>query len=58
MRYVGTAEIAEELEMPRRYVTNRLVKRPDFPKPVISLTQKTRRWSRQEVIQWIKEHMQ
>lgn len=55
-RYVDTADIAEDLELGRKYVTDRLVKRPDFPSPVINLTQKTRKWARAEFDRWKNNH--
>lgn len=55
-RYVDTADIAEDLELGRKYVTDRVVKRTDFPKPVINLTQKTRKWARAEFNRWKNNH--
>jgi predicted DNA-binding transcriptional regulator AlpA len=55
-RYVDTADIAEDLELGRKYVTDRVVKRADFPKPVINLTQKTRKWARAEFNRWKSSH--
>lgn len=52
MRYVSTADIAADLELSRAYVTDRLVKRPDFPAPKINVSQKTRRWLRSEYERW------
>lgn len=41
---LGTKEIAEWWGMSRRYLTNELTKRSDFPKPSTNISQKTRRW--------------
>lgn len=51
-RYLGTAEIAADLGLSQKYVTDRIVKRPDFPAPKIALSQKTRRWLRDEFEKW------
>lgn len=49
---VNTAGIAELLGLDREYVTDRVVKRPDFPAPVLALSRKTRLWLRAEVQEW------
>lgn len=51
---IDTAGIAALLGVCRRHVTERLSKRPDFPQPIINISQKTRRWSRSEVLSWAK----
>lgn len=51
---IDTAGIAALLGVCRRHVTERLSKRPDFPRPIINISQKTRRWSRSEVLSWAK----
>lgn len=50
---IDTAWIAQRMACRRDYVTDRLTKRPDFPRPVINITQKMRRWSREDVEAWI-----
>lgn len=52
---IDTAGIAEMLGRNRRYVTNTLVKLPDFPDPVINLSQKTRLWNVQSVFDFLKK---
>lgn len=49
---VTTKVIAEELGLTRHYVTATLVRRHDFPKPVLVLSQKTRRWDRDAFDSW------
>ena len=49
---VGTKEIAEMLQMNRRYVTDRLVKRCDFPAPVVNVSPRQRRWEKRAVEVW------
>lgn len=46
---IDTKGIADLLGLKREYVTDVLVKRPDFPKPVMNLTRRIRRWSRSDV---------
>lgn len=41
----------------REYARDSIVKRPDFPRPSLSLSQKMRRWNRQDVEQWLAKQM-
>lgn len=50
---IDTAWIAQRIACRRDYVTDRLTKRPDFPLPVVNVSQKMRRWSRDEVERWL-----
>lgn len=50
---VGTCDIARMLGVSHAHTTNRLTKRPDFPKPVVNLSQRLRRWKRSDVERWI-----
>lgn len=50
-----TADIAALLELKQRYVTNKLVKRADFPPPVLALSQKTVQWARSAVLAWVED---
>lgn len=47
-----TQQIAAHLGVGRRYVTEELTKKPDFPKPVINRSQRIRRWAIAAVKQW------
>jgi len=47
-------EIAELLKLSKRYVRDKLVKSPDFPRPAVFLSQKNRRWDAQDVSKWIE----
>lgn len=49
---IDTAQIAQILGVSRKHVTERLVKRPDFPKPRINVSQKCRRWAEADVLAW------
>lgn len=52
MNYIDTQGIATDLGIPRRYVTRVITKRPDFPPPVIRLSQKMVRWRIEDYKQW------
>jgi len=53
---VGTKEIAAMWSLNREFVTDVLTKKPDFPKPALDFSRKTRRYLRSEVIEWRKAH--
>ena len=55
--YVTTADIAAALEFGREYVTDRLVKRPDFPKPALRLNKKVVKWRRSDFEAWRKAQL-
>jgi predicted DNA-binding transcriptional regulator AlpA len=48
-------EMGARLNVRPEYVRDRLVKRPDFPRPAISLSQKCRRWSRDAFDDWLRK---
>jgi predicted DNA-binding transcriptional regulator AlpA len=50
---IGTADIANMLRLTRDYVTDRLTKKPGFPKPRVAISQKTRLWSRSDIEKWM-----
>jgi predicted DNA-binding transcriptional regulator AlpA len=49
---IDITEIAEILKVRREYVRDRVVKLPDFPAPAITLSQRVRRWRREDVVAW------
>lgn len=49
---LSTKGIAELLGLNRAYVTDNIVKRADFPRPVIDFSQKTRRWKKSDVLNY------
>lgn len=49
---IDTARIAEILGMSREHVTDRVTKRPDFPKPALNLNQRSRRWREADILVW------
>lgn len=52
MNLLTIDEIAAMFKLSRNYVRDKLVKRPAFPRPSISLSQKARRWDRNAVESW------
>lgn len=55
---IDTKQIAGILGMSREYVTDRLTKRQDFPRPYIDLNRKVRRWKEADVMDWLTKHRQ
>lgn len=53
---IDTADIAADLNLGRDYVTRRVVKRPEFPKPSLRLSQKVVKWARAEYEAWKANH--
>lgn len=58
MNLLTLDDIAAMLSAKRPLVRDRIVKRPDFPRPAVSLSQKTRRWSKVDVENWLAKQMQ
>ena len=50
---LNTEGIAMMLSLSRTHVVGRLTKRPDFPAPIINLSQRVRRWLRSDVESWV-----
>lgn len=46
---LDTGGIAELLGVTRPFVTDKLTKRPDFPRPVVNLSQRLRKWRRRDI---------
>lgn len=57
MELISTADIADDLGLARDYVTSKLTKRTDFPKPALRLSQKTVRWLKDDYEAWKTAHM-
>jgi len=55
---VDVAGIAAILGVSRRHVTDRLSKHPSFPKPVIAISRKTKRWLRDAIMEWASQGAQ
>jgi predicted DNA-binding transcriptional regulator AlpA len=45
-------DIAERMKLRREYVRDRLVKRPDFPRPCMQISQKHKRWDAADLTAW------
>jgi hypothetical protein len=51
-------DIAAALKLPHNYVRDRLVKRPDFPRPCVQISQKNKRWNLADLTAWQEKHQQ
>lgn len=50
---LDTAGIAALLGVTREHATDRITKRPDFPKPYINVSRRLRFWRASEVQAWL-----
>jgi len=50
---IGTQDIARMLNVSQAHCTGRIIKRPDFPKPTINLSQRLRKWRRDDVLKFL-----
>lgn len=57
MKLIGTKEIAEMFALSREYVTDKLTKRADFPKPQLKVNRKVKRWDLAEIEAWRKRKL-
>lgn len=55
---LDTAGIAAILGVTREHVTDRITKRPDFPKPFINVSRRLRYWRQSEVQAWMQKGTQ
>ena len=53
IQLIDSAEIATMLGVSRDHAVARIMKRPDFPKPAVNLSQKLRRWNLADVQRWM-----
>lgn len=51
---VDTLEISKMFGVTRHHVVARMTKRTDFPKPCVNISQRLRRWNRDDVLRWAK----
>jgi predicted DNA-binding transcriptional regulator AlpA len=51
---IDTGQIAEMLGVTRQHVTNRLTKRPDFPRPELNQSRRLRKWKEADVRSWMR----
>jgi len=52
MATINTKGVAELLGYTRKYTTEQIVTRPDFPKPRIHISRQNRRWAPEDVMAW------
>lgn len=50
---IDTKAIAAMLGVTRAHCVGRIVKRPDFPKPAIAVSQRLKRWRKNDVLRWM-----
>jgi len=50
---IGTKDIARMLGITQSHCVGRIIKRPDFPKPAINLSQRIRKWKREDVLKFV-----
>lgn len=51
---IDTKEIAVMLGVTRGYATDTIVKKPNFPQPIINVSRRIRYWDRGQVLQWMR----
>lgn len=56
MNLITIDDITELVQLRRATVRDKVVKRPDFPRPALALSQKTRRWRLEDVEDWLNRH--
>ena len=49
---MDTKQIAQFLGVCQAHAVGRIIKRPDFPKPAINVSQRIRKWRRADVLRW------
>lgn len=50
---LGTKDIARMLGISQAHCVGRIIKRPDFPRPVVNLSQRLRKWRREDVMKYV-----
>jgi predicted DNA-binding transcriptional regulator AlpA len=50
---LDSKDIAQMLGVTRAHCVGRIVKRPDFPKPAVAVSQRLKRWRKAEVLKWM-----
>jgi len=55
MTLIDTKAIATLLGLNQEHVSKRVVRAPDFPRPAVQLSLKTRRWEMADVEQWLEK---
>lgn len=52
MNEIDAAAAASLLGVSRQHFTDRIAKRPDFPRPVVNFSPRSRRWRYADVLKW------
>lgn len=52
MNEIDAAAAAALLGVSRQHFTDRIAKRPDFPRPVVNFSPRSRRWRYADVLKW------
>lgn len=47
-----TKDISSLLGVCHRHCVERIMKRPDFPRPAINISRRIKRWSRTDILKW------
>lgn len=55
---IDAAQAAQLLGVSRQHFTDRISKRPDFPKPCVNFSPRSRRWRYDEVLRWRQGQLQ
>lgn len=50
---IGTKDISRMLGVTQAHCVGRIIKRPDFPKPAIDLSQRMRKWRKDDVLRFL-----
>jgi predicted DNA-binding transcriptional regulator AlpA len=50
---IDTKTIAQMLGVSRAHCVGRIVKKPGFPKPAVNLSQRLKRWRKEDVMKWM-----
>lgn len=45
-------DISTLLGVCHRHCVDRIIKRPDFPRPTINISRRIKRWSRTDILKW------
>lgn len=55
---IDAGQAAQLLGVSRQHFTDRISKRPDFPKPVVNFSPRSRRWRYGDVLTWRSRNAQ
>ncbi len=55
---IDAGQVAQLLNVSRQHFTDRISKRPDFPRPVVNFSPRSRRWRFDEVLRWRQGQLQ